>query len=421
MVKMVIIAALIIALLIPQTMIQNMIVERQDNRNFVVTEVSSKWGTDQQITGPILTVPYTVKQKEGEKWVKYKRFAHFLPTQLQINGTVATQNKHRGIYNVILYDAKNKVSGNFNQLDLAAINLNDSMMLWEEAFVSVGISDMRGITEKANLHLNGKKFEFKPGIPHSQATIKSGIHAKIPIDSSKEKLSFKFDINVQGSQQLRFIPLGEETKVTIKSPWKDPKFNGSFLPKTTTVNDSGFVANWQVINHNRNYPQQWKNTSKKLTSSAFGVDFIIPVDEYQKALRSSKYAMLIIFLTFITFLIIELMHNIQIHPFQYTLVGAALVLFYSLLISISEHFGFNTAYAISTLMTSTIIGLYSKYIFNITKIWSLMLAGLVGIYSFLFVVLNSEDYALLMGSIGLFAVLAIVMYATRNIRFYENE
>jgi inner membrane protein len=421
LVKMLIIGGLIIGLLIPQTMIQNLIVERQSNRNQVVNEVSSKWGTSQQITGPVVTVPYIFTKTENGKSTTYKRYAHFLPNDLTVNGNVATNTKKRGIYNVILYDADAQIRGTFKPFDLEAIQLKDSMMLWEEAFVSVGITDMRGITQKAIFACNGSTYAFQPGIPKAQSSIKSGVHANMPITHPQKPLEFSFKLNVQGSQNLRFIPIGEQTTVEVTSPWADPKFDGAFLPKSHTVNDSGFVAKWQIINHNRNYAQQWKHGNINFQPSAFGVDFIIPVDEYQKALRSSKYAMLIIFLTFITFLVIEMIHHIQIHPFQYTLVGAALVLFYSLLISISEHFGFNAAYTISTIMTSAVIGMYSRFIFKTTALWSFLLAGLVTIYAFVFVVLNSQDYALLIGSIGLFAVLGVVMYATRNIQFYQDK
>jgi inner membrane protein len=226
---------------------------------------------------------------------------------------------------------------------------------------------------------------------------------------------------VLGSSNISFAPIGKQTTVNLASTWKDPKFDGAFLPQNPQVSDSGFVAQWKVIYHNRNYPQQWTQNNYNLNGSTFGVDLFVPVDEYQKTLRSAKYASLMVLLTFMTFFFIEIANNIRIHPLQYVLVGAALVLFYTLLLSISEHFGFNVAYIISTFLVAGLIGFYATYIFSNRKLSAMLTAGLGGIYAFLYFVLNSQDYALLMGSIGLFVILALVMYATRNIQFYKER
>jgi len=299
---------------------------------------------------------------------------------------------------------------------------------------------MRGITDIVKMKWNGKEVIMKPGVENAQM-LASGVNGAViipfeptePVITNEDEpactspqsriikdATFSFKLNVNGSSNFMFTPIGEQTTVNLKSSWSSPKFDGAFLPQTQEVNDSGFVAQWKVINLNRNYPQQWVNNNYKVDGSHFGVSLILPVDEYKKSLRSAKYASLIILLTFLAFFFIEIANSIKIHPLQYVLVGAALVLFYTLLISISEHFGFNTAYILSTLMISGLIGMYSSFIFNDRTKASLLTAGLGGIYSFMFFVLNSEDYALLMGSIGLFIILAIVMYSTRNIKFYKS-
>ncbi len=435
MLKMVTIGFLIVILLIPENMVESMIQERSHAREGVISEVSNKWGKAQTVTGPILTIPYKEKTYHNGQLQETKHNAHFLPSKLLINGVVTPHEKHRGIYDVVLYDADLKIEGSFDNIDLENLNLNDSNMIWEEAKIALGISDMRGITDVIKINWNNKNLEMSPGVINAQM-ISSGVHVNVPVKNKEQSYSdtgelitinaikpirFNYTLQVNGSSFLRFNPIGEQTTVNLQSKWPSPKFDGAFLPQKQEVNDSGFTSQWKVINLNRNYPQQWSDKDNKLDHSDFGVDLIKPVDEYHKSLRSAKYASLIVLLTFLAFFFIEIANAIKIHPLQYVLVGSALVLFYTLLISISEHFGFNTAYILSTIMIAGLIGMYSSFIFQSRTMAALLTAGLGGIYSFMFFVLNSEDYALLMGSIGLFIILSFVMYSTRNIKFYKEN
>jgi inner membrane protein len=187
------------------------------------------------------------------------------------------------------------------------------------------------------------------------------------------------------------------------------------------VSENGFEATWKVLELNRNYPKQWtgSNHSTQLSESAFGVDLILPLDDYQKSMRSAKYAVMTIALTFLIFFLVEILNGRKIHPFQYILVGLSLCLFYILLISISEHTNFNIAYLISAVGVVAMIGLYSLSVFKNMRLTFLLLVTLTSIYGFLFITLQLADYALLMGSIGLAIILAVTMYATRNINWYK--
>lgn len=436
MLKMLTIGFLILILLIPENMVESMIQERSHARNGAVNEVSSKWGSSQQLSGPILTIPYIATTFHSDKEQKTKHLAHFLPSQVTTNGKVNPQEKHRGIYDIILYDADLNVTGSFDEIDIAALNLNEADMLWDEAEIALGVSDMRGITDIIKVNWDGKQITMNPGTENAQM-IRSGVHAKVDLSLPKQEIAteegeetplikrksiaFDYKIQVNGSGNLSFTPIGKQTTVNLQSAWHSPKFDGSFLPQTQEVTDDGFTSTWKVINLNRNYPQQWKDKSYAIENTDFGVDLILPIDEYQKSLRSAKYASLIVLLTFLAFFFVEIANNIRIHPLQYVLVGSALVLFYTLLLSFSEHFGFNVAYIVSTLMIAGLIGMYARFIFKDQAKAALMTLGLGGIYSFMYFVLNSEDYALLMGSIGLFVILSIVMYTTRNIQFYKSE
>ena len=432
MLKMITIGFLILILLIPESMVEDLINERSYAREGVVEEVSSKWGEAQTLTGPILTVPYLETIVDKEKIQKVKRYAHFLPTENTVNGQINPHQKHRGIYEVMLYDAHLNVSGSFDHIDVDALDIASEDFIWDEAKIAIGITDMRGISEVVSVNWNGKKITMEPGVENAQM-LNSGVHGMVDIpmidnsenpDSTfqiKSPITYSYNLKVLGSSNISFAPIGKQTTVNLASTWKDPKFDGAFLPQNPQVSDSGFVAQWKVIYHNRNYPQQWTQNNYNLNGSTFGVDLFVPVDEYQKTLRSAKYASLMVLLTFMTFFFIQIANNIRIHPLQYVLVGAALVLFYTLLLSISEHFGFNVAYIISTFLVAGLIGFYATYIFSNRKLSAMLTAGLGGIYAFLYFVLNSQDYALLMGSIGLFVILALVMYATRNIQFYKER
>ncbi|MBL7782781.1 MAG: inner membrane CreD family protein, partial [Saprospiraceae bacterium] len=200
------------------------------------------------------------------------------------------------------------------------------------------------------------------------------------------------------------------------SPWADPSFTGAFLPDEKTISAAGFDASWKVLNLNRNYPQQWNSDQTiSIEESTFGVEFILPVDNYQKSTRSVKYAILFIGLTFLTVFFVEMRQARPVHPFQYALIGLALVIFYTLLVAISEQVPFNAAYLIAALMTIGLTGLYAKALFESGRMALLVSGALTILYGFLFVVLQQQDYALLIGSLGLFVILGVVMYFSRRI------
>jgi inner membrane protein len=222
---------------------------------------------------------------------------------------------------------------------------------------------------------------------------------------------------LKGSGNLSFVPTGKVTRVEASSTWPDPSFTGGYLPDLRSVKDNGFVADWRVLALNRKFPQQWKADTMNLTDAAFGVNLIVPVDSYQQTMRCVKYAILIILLTFTAFFLIEWIYQRPIHSLQYVLVGFALCLFYTLLLSFSEYTGFNPAYGIAAVAT---IGLITWYVSNVLRSakMSLFILSLLTVqYGFIFTLLQLQDYALLLGSVGLFITLALVMYFSRKIKW----
>lgn len=431
-IKLVVIGILIGILMIPVSMIESLIYERQERQTEAINEVSSKWGEEQTITGLVLTIPYKAYTYTNEtdaatkitkvKVVESKEYAHFLPELLKVNGNVSPESRYRGIYEVIVYNAKVNLSGNFVIPSFDEWKVDKKDILWEEAYISLGLSDLRSIQENIFVKWDNNNYYFNPGL-QSTLVVKNGMNTRLPLqkpDSTKSNYEFSVDLNFNGSSALKFIPLGKITQVGIQSKWANPSFNGAFLPDTREVNADGFTANWEVLHLNRSYPQKFKekDSVSGFTESSFGVNLFAPVDEYQKSMRSAKYAVLFITLTFLIFFFVQIINKVRIHPIQYIMVGLALCIFYTLLIALSEHIVFKLSYLVSSIAIIGLITLYTKSIIKHTRLTIVIGGILTIIYTFIYIIIQMEDYALLMGSIGLFAVLASIMYLSRKIRWY---
>ena len=414
-VKVVTIALLALVLLVPSMMVNEIVQERQRMSRETIQEVSREWAGEQTVKGPILTVPSG--SREGGSRVN----TQILPETLEVKGEVNPEKLHRGIYEVVVYSSDLTISGTFRPGD-AFGDLDPEKQRWEEAFLTLGVSDMRGIEEQIEVRWNGEKARVKPGSTFPEL-VSSGVTIEISeIESSiAEEIPFTITLKMQGSRQLSFVPIGRTTNVSLVSPWNDPSFAGAFLPDSREVSESGFVAEWKVLEANRNFPPSWSGEEGGylLDGSSFGVTMMSGVNDYQKSTRSVKYAILIIAFTFLVFFLVEITNGRRIHPFQYTLVGLALTLFYLLLVALSEHTGFNIAYGIAAAGVTAMIGLYSIPAFKSGKLSLLLMAVLVAVYTFLFVILQLEAYALLIGALGLAVVLASAMYFTRNIDWYR--
>ncbi|HET6513187.1 MAG TPA: cell envelope integrity protein CreD [Candidatus Kapabacteria bacterium] len=421
--KLLLIAFLGLLLLIPANMIDGLVDERQQTRNNAEQEVSSKWGYAQTVGGPILTVPYVVNELDSKMQVIGRRtqFAHFIPSKLSIDGNMRPQVLHRGIYDVVLYGSDLQFTGAFAKPDFRQLGIADQDIMWDHAFVSLGIPDMRGIKETIHLKWNDSTLAFQSGLL-SRDQFESGVSATLKgglIRADQEQHSFSFKLALNGSKQLNFIPLGRETSVKIASSWSNPSFDGNFLPETREITDKGFTASWRILDLNRNFPQQWIGNSQSVAGSEFGVQLLLPVDNYQQTTRSVKYAAMFIGLTFLTFFLVEILNRMRVHPIQYLLVGFAIVLFYLLLLSFSEQFAFGTSYLIGSAGVVGMITLYMGAVFRSKQITMLVFGILSLLYGYLYVLLQMQDYSLMLGSVGLFLILGLVMYLTRKINWYE--
>lgn len=418
-VKIVSIGLLILLLLIPSSMVSTLIHERESRKETVVQEINQKWGSSQIISGPFFTLPFKVYDRNQEDQLKYNiQYLYLLPEKVEISGDIEPHIRYRSIYEAVLYHSKIIMSGNFAIPNLGQSDISPEDVLWDKAIFSIGITDMKGIKENIVIRFNDQDYKATPGLKTNHVA-SSGVQALIPLSLNNIDNAFSFHLYLNGSHQLHFTPVGETTNLTLKSSWPSPSFNGSFLPSNREITNQGFTADWAVLHFNRNYPQFWTGNQYKVNESSFGVELIITADLYQKAMRISKYSLMFIVFTFSAFFFAEIINRKRVHPIQYLLIGLAVILFYVLLLSISEHFSFDIAYLISAIAITTTITSYSKWILK-SKYFTVTVCGiLIILYSYLYIVLQLEDYALLMGSIGLFIILTTVMYITRKIDWYN--
>lgn len=426
-VKMIVIGVLILVLLIPLLMVGGLVSERQQRHDAMTAEVASSWGNAQILGGPILVVPYHEYGRDEKGEVTYTQFAYFLPESLKVEGKVAPEMRSRGIFDVVVYRADLRLSGTFRRPSFTGWDVAAKDVLWSQAYLALGITDMRGIRRGVQMSWAGQPLPLSPG-GAVQGLWSSGLQAPVAgLAEAGEGAAwdFGFDLLLNGSGRLDVLPFGKQTTLTLASSWPSPSFSGRFLPETRDVKATGFQATWNVPYFGRSYPQRWRSTeTEKVASpgevngSAFGVELFLPVGIYQKTERSVKYGLLFIVLTFLTFFLYEVFSPFALHPMQYLLVGSALCLFYVLLLSISEHLAFGIAYALASGATIGLISGYASAILR-GRLRALGVgAALAALYGYLFVLLQAEDFALLLGSIGLFLILAAVMYITRRIDWY---
>ncbi len=417
--RMFVMAMVVLFLLILSAMIRSLISERQYRRNEAINEVSQKWGNVQTITGPVLTVPFRKPTKDAKgKIVFYKDRLQVMPETLQAEIDLKPEIRYRGIYEAVLYQAMIKLKGTFILPKLEKYDLSPEHLILREAFITVGITDLRGIKNAVTLNWGGEKLSVSPGVKLLDI-VKSGFTVFPAVNFSQNEYAFSADLLLNGSGEFNVVPVGKKTLVTMTSKWNSPSFIGNFLPEKREVSSNGFTAVWSVQHLNRNFPQTWAGGAYSVDHSAFGVKLLQPIDEYQKVTRAVKYAIMFIVLTFMAFFLTEIFSRAAIHPVQYALIGFAIVLFYVMLLSLSEHIPFNVSYVTASVGVILMISAYAKSVLKTKKAATIIGGILAALYIFLFVTLQLEDYALLLGSIGLFIILATVMFLTRRINWFD--
>lgn len=431
-VKMAVIGFLILILLIPLTYVQSLIQERAERQQEVISEINEKWGKEHIISGPFVKIPYTKKEvstytdansKETKRSVQYfTSYAYFSPDEIDGKADLKVKTLQRSIYKSAVYEGSLAMSGKLATPDFKEENVKDEDVQWDKASIVFQTSNLKGIKNNLSIQIGDKKLSFTPKFVEHKNNSGQELHS---LESSyfdiRELTSkdFRFILDLNGSERFSLIPIAKQTKFNMKSNWASPSFTGEYLPKNETdkVTKDGFDANWDILYYNRPFSQSFFGALPNLNEYSFGVNLLVPVDEYQKSERSAKYGYLVVAFTFLFFFLIQAVTKINIHPFQYLLIGLALVMFYTLLISISEHSNFLNAYLIAGASVIGLVSIYSASVLKKTKFAVFVAASLTALYSFIYVIIQLENYALLAGSIGLFVILAIVMYVSRKVEW----
>lgn len=419
LIKAIITAVLILAMLIPTMFVSNLVTEREERQKEVVKEVTGKWASQQTITSPYIYIPYTVQEAGADgKEVLSTKHVLLLPENLAVNSNVIPEQRPRSIYKVLLYKSSISAKGDIN-IQLPK-DINTLALQLADARICMGLTDFKGIEERVSVKLGDSSYELTPGLPTTDID-SVGLSSPINLSTASIGTNIKFDVSlkIKGSEKIYFAPLAGNSSFIMQSSWSSPSFDGNVLPSERTVNDSGFNAKWIFNKASLPFGTTLKEFNFNKNNFAFGVSMVQPADQYAKTSRSVKYAILIIGLTFALFFIIELMQKKAVHPVQYVLVGLALIIFYTLLLSISEFILFDFAYLMAAAATVLLIMLYAKSHFDNWKTASVFGGILSALYGFIFILIRLEDTALLVGSIGLFIVLALVMYASRKINWYN--
>lgn len=414
--KALVVAVVALLVMIPVQMLRSLVVERAQMRERAVTSVARGWGARQSLGGLVIAIP--TDANNGRVFV---RDLYLMPESLTVESELRVQDDRRklGVYEVPVYTVKVHLSATFDiAAKLDAIGVERLHL--ERARLLIPVADVRGVhdvTVQTQGIVSGA-FEPQQGFPIG------AIGANLRTDSGIAQARQTIDValEVAGTDALYFLPLARSTRVDLKGNWAHPGFARGFLPIERNVTGGDFRARWQVLELNRPYGSQWFQdvvSAETLQESAFGVDLVQPVDLYQRAERSVKYAGLFIALSLLTMFLWEYLSRRPLHPIQYGLMALALAVFYLLLLALAEHIGFDYAYIAAALALCTLLGVYIGGAFRSSRAGAGSAVAFGATYALLYLLVTSEDYALLAGSLALFAVLTTVMMLTRRLNWYE--
>ena len=431
--KIIMVGFLTLVLLIPLQLVKGLIEERAERQQEVVNDINSKWGGSVYFYGPILKVPYSryeesrlVDEKTKKVTIqrtRYTEYAYFFPEDLKAAANVNTEEKNYNNYQSVVFNSEMNFKGSYSKPDFKAQSIAEEDIQWNKASVIIKTNNIKGIKGGVTINLAGEKHTFEPVAQNNDrdtvASLETNAFSLENVFADADA-SFNLDISFNGSEQIKIVPIGKQTETKMASNWHSPGFTGNFLPESKSVSKDGFTSNWNISFLNRPFVQQYFGVLPNLAEYSFDVNFVIPIDQYQQTERASKYGFLVIGLTFLVFFLIQTISKINIHIFQYSMIGLALIMFYTLLISITEHSSFQFAYIIAAVAVVVMITLYSVSILKGVKFPVFIASSLSALYLFIYVIIQLEDYALLVGSIGLFLILGAVMYISRKIDWNSN-
>ena len=414
---------LILIMLIPLGMVEGVVQERYARKLEVTMELGEQWGPPQDVSVPILVIPYDVTELrqngDGTSEAKIvRRYASFLPERSSIAVAADVEKRYRSIYEVPVFGAEVKMSGHFAAPDFSQWDIASDRVRWREASFAILLPGARALRNIA-FGVGGKNLAVEAGLlPHHPSG--KGLRANLVL-TGPQAFDFTLGIGLNGRESIRVMPLGGQSEIEMSSAWPHPSFLGAPLPATREIDADGFKATWSINHLATGIPLAWRSGEFNFNMpemETVGVALVEPGDVHQQTDRVVKYALLVVALTFGTVFVVGLLKRDRVHLVQYLLIGAALALFYLLLLSLAEQMPFGWAYAIASFVDIAIVGIYAGATIDRLIGWvtGLLLAALHG---YMYTLLQMENYALLAGTIGLFALLILTMIVTRRIDWFS--
>ena len=453
-----IILVITLLLLIPLAFVKDIVSERQTLQMEAANNISTGWGKTQQISGPLLVVPYEVwqdckktikvkedkeeKDKEVIERILSMRYKLILPADLRFDAQIDPQIRYRGIYRQILYTSSVSIQGHFTlpvtadfpsklptEENVVASNLQK--IHWDKAWLAVGIADLKAVTESGPLQwAGGAVTAYKPGAK-AEKVLGPGFHADLSLTdkAAGAKQEFALKLALRGSNGMYFTPVGGQTAITLAGAWPAPSFQGDLLPVERSITDKDFSARWNISNLTRTYPQiedvignpdktQALGDIRKFTA---GVALHETISLYRMVRRAVHYAILFIAASFVTLFAFEMASDRRMHLLQYGMVGLSMSLFYLVLLSLAEHVNFGLAFLAAGAVTAGMNSLYVAAALQSKARGLAMAVLLISLYSLLFSLLRMEDYALLVGTGLLVAMMAVLMFVTRKLTAVQED
>lgn len=411
----------IVLLSLPLMMVRELINERADYRSEVVDAIEQSTSGSQKLAGPLIAIPITetLTRMENQKEVNYQRnwVYYWLPESLAVTGKQTVESRRVGIYSGQVWHNALQIKASFDPLRLAALRKTNIVLGQPRLVVSVG--DARGIGAIHAPEVNGNVLSVEPGLGISGDG--AGIHMPMPALAEDNKpLEIAFSLDLNGTGEFSLVPLGRNSELQLTSNWPHPGFLGSFLPTQREVSAAGYRAHWQSNWFANDMGSYFKDDMEIPWSRlpAFSADVMSLADQYQLTDRATKYAILLIGLTFMAFFVFESLTRRPLHPMQYLLVGLSLVLFYLVLLALSEHIGFTAAWLAASLSGAVMNGIYLQAVLRGWRNSLLFVAALLLLDGVMWFLLHSEDSALLLGTGVLALALSVLMFLTRRVDWY---
>ena len=424
-VKLGLLGALLLGMLIPTSLVSSVITEREERQEAVREDIARGWGPAQTVAGPVLVVPWqALIPARPNADVPPQRITGSLqvvPRTLSAAIRLRPEQRRRGLFGAVAYEADVALEGSFAVPDLTVPDQPGAELLWRDAYAIVAATDLRAAPADSVLTWDGEGKGGTADLPMGErcggfAVMGWPLRLAGPPPPGRA-VPFSTRFPLRGTGSLRLAPAARNVSLTLDAPWATPSFAGAALPARSEVTADAFHAEWRggVGMRQVAWPASGGECGSALRTAdeqAFGVDLLEAVPTYRMVNRASKYALLFLALSFLTYFLIEMAARIRIHLVQYGLLGLSVSLFGLLLLSLAEPFGFGAAYAMATAAVLAQASLYTAAVTRRPRLAGLFAGVLGGLFGFLYVVLRQETYALLSGTVALFAVLSVVMAVT---------